>query len=1404
MQSGRASYDVTLSLISGDPQEVGLTQIWLYDDGTTDRGSTFYRTPPTSFEYYFETDCSWSPGIYTFMLEGEGGGIIRRSQEITLEVRPIPSCGPVEEFDFGVSVTPSYQSVTQGGKASYSVDVSLISGEPQPVTLTSIMLNDDGTTTRGSPTQLTPPDSIGLNFTTDCSWSPGKYRFSIEGESGELVRRSQQITLEVKPSPACIVEEEFDFKMELVGSSYAVVSPGDDAQFKIKVSKISGKPEPVAMAIGGPDIFDLVEKDRTDWFFDGTKDKKDTPNPDFTTELVIKTTPDTLPDTYRLEIRGASARMSHSISITLEVKEVEKKLVIYGKVAVADEGKHPLPNSIVVLADSDEMKKSSSGKLLELSKSKPSFIDITKTDENGEYKFKPLEWKKDKLPKLVVISLLWYYGDNFAVTGSKELEGRLVPVYQALCADSTGSSCVNWKESNTGGKLYEAKVDFVYGDQSKTSAHAALMNLDSDSWTKPAALDYRTFMKDAGTVYYYSYKAMRYFEDMGKKIGGVTLKPVSIQIRNTIHDDCVDDPDNAFYHDAITTPFGNLGNKLPPITAAGGGIVLCDLASSADDPGIPDNREYHELSHYFHYQMYDPYDGQISVNHAGYNNTTTNDSFIEGFAEFNSMLISEYYGDPLPSLYKVGGTSTNLELDYRVWGTAKIKDGRVEIKNPDDEEYAVAGILWDLHDNNNDKGSIASEVYPQSADTVSLSAEKMLGIIKNGKSLNLLDLYLDFVTEADMKAVYMIFVNHGAFSDTVKRNLAHDAKESVGFTGSSSDPTREVRNSPKPKLPGSYIVSNYDATFTIDIIFEEPYEYYNFSYQIDMTAGERSYFEMPPPYYPSKAVFSQISGEKTIVPEAIVIESEEYWDYIDSEPEDDATFKTIPAKEVTELGLYEGQWVKYSFNKIDITTEATDPALAESMKEAFLTGMASGMGLEGATIYDIEWVKTTVKEISGTKYVTVDTVRTKDGREAQKENTYDLGENCGNAVPVTIVKGDIVKCDETEALVEGITTRQIAGQNREVFELTSTSKQVDQVTGTAQEMNARVFFDTNTGIMLEAYTAMSITGSDVSFNIEINILAFELDTQELNDKGYDLSKLGKYEESITYFDKALKMDPKNVYALSNTAFVLDKLSRYEEALPYLDKALEVEPKNVFALTEEGYALESLGKYEDALQSYSKVLEAEPDNAYALEHKQMMLDKLATTTGGGGCLIATAAFGSELTPQVQFLRDFRDQRILSTVAGSSFMNVFNTWYYSFSPYVADYERQQPWLQQTVKTLIYPLLGILQISEKGYALIDGEYGALAAGAIASSMIGALYFAPLALSVRHVRNNRFNYKLAGSMILVVFAAVVGSTVAGNGLTLMASTSLFVLTVLSVSAVLSAKLFAAVVKRLREYTNR
>ncbi len=97
--------------------------------------------------------------------------------------------------------------------------------------------------------------------------------------------------------------------------------------------------------------------------------------------------------------------------------------------------------------------------------------------------------------------------------------------------------------------------------------------------------------------------------------------------------------------------------------------------------------------------------------------------------------------------------------------------------------------------------------------------------------------------------------------------------------------------------------------------------------------------------------------------------------------------------------------------------------------------------------------------------------------------------------------------------------------------------------------------------------------------------------------------------------------------------------------------------------------------------------------------------------GGGCLIATAAFGSELSPQVQQLRELRDNTILNTKSGMAFMTTFNQFYYSFSPTVADFEREQPIFKEVVKITLTPMLTSLSILN--HVNIDSEQEMLGYG-------------------------------------------------------------------------------------------
>ena len=83
--------------------------------------------------------------------------------------------------------------------------------------------------------------------------------------------------------------------------------------------------------------------------------------------------------------------------------------------------------------------------------------------------------------------------------------------------------------------------------------------------------------------------------------------------------------------------------------------------------------------------------------------------------------------------------------------------------------------------------------------------------------------------------------------------------------------------------------------------------------------------------------------------------------------------------------------------------------------------------------------------------------------------------------------------------------------------------------------------------------------------------------------------------------------------------------------------------------------------------------------------------------GGGCLIATATYGSELAPQVQMLREIRDNQLMNTESGSAFMTTFNELYYSFSPTIADMERESPVFKEIVKAGLTPMLSTLAIME-----------------------------------------------------------------------------------------------------------
>jgi hypothetical protein len=135
---------------------------------------------------------------------------------------------------------------------------------------------------------------------------------------------------------------------------------------------------------------------------------------------------------------------------------------------------------------------------------------------------------------------------------------------------------------------------------------------------------------------------------------------------------------------------------------------------------------------------------------------------------------------------------------------------------------------------------------------------------------------------------------------------------------------------------------------------------------------------------------------------------------------------------------------------------------------------------------------------------------------------------------------------------------------------------------------------------------------------------------------------------------------------------------------------------------------------------------------------------STSTPSGRCIIATAAYGSEMAPEVVYMRYVRDRMIGSTPMGKVLRDAFNTFYYSWSPPVAHAISQSPLLQAVFRILLLPLVGIIHLTAFVFTTLGGgDLASITSFTIAAALSISIYVMLPAFLIRRICKG----KLSGS---------------------------------------------------------
>ena len=306
--SGAIGATATFSAASGAPTGSVITtrdNSWVFAVGTDwDNGIARMLGPdqtmvhqylaPVNDTYWVQRQNTASSSAGTTVTINDTAPTSDRYDLAVVEILPAPAANPTP--DFGLTISPSSQSVQAGSSATYATTISGINGFSGAVNLSASGL-PNSVTAAFDPPSLSGSGAAQLTVDAASSVAPGSYPFTVTATSGTL---THAVSLTLTVSAAA------DFSFALTPSTQTV-QPGSSANYTATITPQNGFVGTTDLALSG--LPTGASASFTPQSITGTG----------SAQLTVTTSNSTPSGSYPITVTATSGILSHAAKATLTV-----------------------------------------------------------------------------------------------------------------------------------------------------------------------------------------------------------------------------------------------------------------------------------------------------------------------------------------------------------------------------------------------------------------------------------------------------------------------------------------------------------------------------------------------------------------------------------------------------------------------------------------------------------------------------------------------------------------------------------------------------------------------------------------------------------------------------------------------------------------------------------------------------------------------------------------------------------------------------------------------------------------------------------------------------------------------------------------------------------------------------